>query len=104
MPEKSASSKSQSPNASGSLGTASETDVPGTQVLGVTAHVNLATVLVTIDFVADSTGFVEVPVAIPPGSVGAQIFGQFFWVNTPSCGNPNPSGLSASSAIDIVVQ
>lgn len=57
---------------------------------------------VILPALSDQAGRSTVPVPLPLSAKGARCHAQFVWINTPAC--PGPGLLSASDALEVVVQ
>ena len=74
----------------------------GYRVLGVTLYPDPAQPFMVLPVSTDNVGYEETPVPIPAGIHGMTFFGQYLWLNTPSCGGAHT--YSASQALTIAIQ
>jgi hypothetical protein len=77
-------------------------DTTGMSLAGITIWLDLTQPWSWMPVSSSGLGHAEVPISIPPGTAGAQVFGQFAWANTGACGGAGT--LSATHALSLTVQ
>jgi hypothetical protein len=78
------------------------TPAPGFPVFGIAVFVDPTQPLLTAMTFADALGLARVPLPLTHVAAGTHFYVQWVWFNPPGCGAPG--SLSASDALDVMVQ
>jgi hypothetical protein len=74
----------------------------GLPIAGIILHIRPELPFFALPVSSDAIGGTVTYVPIPNGVKGIRFYGQYFWTNTPSC--PGPGPISASNALEVIIQ